>query len=206
MLQWAIELSEYGIEYQPRLSMKGQVMADFIAVVPQQPIQGTDFGRTGWWILHVDGASQSFGSGVGLLLKSPTSEQLEQSIRLGFPTSNNEAEYKVILSGLSLAITLSAFNVRIYSDSQLIVRHIQKEYGAKDEGMSKYLMKVQDSLNRLDEWVVERIPWTTNMQADALAGIATSLPIREFILLPIYVQTAPSIAKSPICNTIKESQ
>ena len=156
--------------------------------------------------MHVDGASQSFGSRVGLLLKSPTSEQLEQSIRLGFPTSNNEAEYEVILSGLSLAITLSAFNVRIYSDSQLIVRHIQKEYGAKDERMSKYLMKVQDSLNRLDEWVVERIPWTTNMQVDALAGIATSLLRREFILLPIYVQTTPSIAKSPICNTIKESQ
>ena len=30
MLQWVIELSEYGIEYQPRLSMKGQVMADFL--------------------------------------------------------------------------------------------------------------------------------------------------------------------------------
>ncbi|RVW61469.1 hypothetical protein CK203_032033 [Vitis vinifera] len=30
MLQWAIELSEYGIEFQPRLSMKGQVMADFM--------------------------------------------------------------------------------------------------------------------------------------------------------------------------------
>ena len=30
MLQWAIELSEYEIEYQLRLSMKGQVMADFV--------------------------------------------------------------------------------------------------------------------------------------------------------------------------------
>ena len=30
MLQWAIELSEFGIEFQPRLSMKGQVMADFV--------------------------------------------------------------------------------------------------------------------------------------------------------------------------------
>ena len=30
MLQWAIELSEYGIEFQPRLSMKGQVMVDFV--------------------------------------------------------------------------------------------------------------------------------------------------------------------------------
>lgn len=27
MLKWAIELSEYGIKYQPMLSIKGQVMA-----------------------------------------------------------------------------------------------------------------------------------------------------------------------------------
>ena len=34
MLKWAIELSEYEIEYQPRLSIKRQVMADFILEVP----------------------------------------------------------------------------------------------------------------------------------------------------------------------------
>ena len=34
MLQWVIKLSEYGIEYQPRLSMKGQVMADFVVESP----------------------------------------------------------------------------------------------------------------------------------------------------------------------------
>ena len=34
MLQWAIKLNEYGIEYQPRLSMKGQVMADFVVESP----------------------------------------------------------------------------------------------------------------------------------------------------------------------------
>ena len=30
MLQWAIELSEYRIGFQPRLSMKGQVMDGFV--------------------------------------------------------------------------------------------------------------------------------------------------------------------------------
>ena len=34
MLKWAIELSEYGIEYQPRLSIKRQVMANFIVEIP----------------------------------------------------------------------------------------------------------------------------------------------------------------------------
>lgn len=42
MLQWAIELSEYGIDYQPGLSMKGQVMTDFIAKVSQLPTPDKD--------------------------------------------------------------------------------------------------------------------------------------------------------------------
>lgn len=70
MLKWAIELSEYGIKYQPRLSIKGQVMADFIAEIPQSS-QLIEPCREGWWILHVDGAS---GSEVGLLLQTPTKE------------------------------------------------------------------------------------------------------------------------------------
>ena len=35
MLRWAIELSEYGIDFQPRLSLKGQFMANFIAELPE---------------------------------------------------------------------------------------------------------------------------------------------------------------------------
>ena len=35
MARWAVELSEYGIQYKPRLSKKGQVLVDFIAELPQ---------------------------------------------------------------------------------------------------------------------------------------------------------------------------
>ena len=34
MLKWVIELSEHVIKYQPRLAMKGQVMANFITEIP----------------------------------------------------------------------------------------------------------------------------------------------------------------------------
>lgn len=202
MLQWAIELSEYGIEYQPRLSMKGQVMADFIIEVPQPSTTNKESSKTGWWMLHVDGASQSSRLGVGLLLESPTEEQLEQSIRLRFSASNNEAEYEAILSSLSLAIALLASKIKIHSDSQLVVGHIRKEYKAKDKRMTKYLLKVQESLDRLDEWAVEKIPRIANLQADALAGIAASFPVKESMLLPIYVQATPTIVELHICNTV----
>ncbi|KAL6322937.1 hypothetical protein AAG906_022775 [Vitis piasezkii] len=109
-----------------------------------------------------------------------------------------ELKYEVIISGLSLAIALSVSKVKIHSDSQLVVGHIRKEYEAKDERMTKYLLKVQESLSRLDEWVVEKIPRIANMQANALNPYS--------ILLPIYVQTTPYITKSHICNNVKEGQ
>ena len=80
MLQWAIELSEYGIEFQPRLSMKGQVMADFVLEYSREPIQHKEPSEKEWWTLRVDGASRPSGSGVGLLLESQIGEHLEQTI------------------------------------------------------------------------------------------------------------------------------
>ncbi|RVW28611.1 hypothetical protein CK203_100886 [Vitis vinifera] len=148
MLQWAIELSEFGIEFQPRLSMKGQVMADFVLEYSRRPSQHHESSKQEWWTLRVDGASRSSGSGVGLLLQSPTGEHLEQAIRLGFSASNNEAEYEAILSGLDLALALSVSKLRIYSDSQLVVRHVQKEYEAKDARMARYLAKLPPSHQR----------------------------------------------------------
>ena len=89
MARWAMELSEYGIQYKTRLSKKGQVLADFLAELPQP---NTRPNSKGWWTLHVDGASRQSGSGIGLQLTSPTEEKIEQAVRLGFGASNNESE------------------------------------------------------------------------------------------------------------------
>ena len=201
MLQWVIELSEFGIEFQPRLSMKGQVMADFVLEYSRRPSQRQEQSEKEWWTLRVDGASRSSGSGVGLLLQSPTGEHLEQAIR-----ANNEAEYEAILSGLALALALSVSKLRVYSDSQLVVRHVQKEYEAKDERMARYLAKVRDILQRFTKWTIEKIKRTENGRADALAGIVVSLPIKETIFLPVHVQANSSVTETSTCNVIEASQ
>ena len=77
---------------------------------------------------------------------------------------------------------------------------ILKEYEAKDERMTKYLLKVQESLSQLGEWIIEKIPMGDNVQADALAGIAASFPVKESTMLPVYVQIIPTIAESHVCN------
>ena len=181
-------------------------MADFVLEYSRRSTQRKELSGEEWWTLRVDGASQSSGSGVGLLLQSPTGEHLEQAIRLGFHASSNEAEYEAILSGLDLALALSVSRLRVYSDSQLVVRHVQKEYEAKNACMARYLTKVRDTLQRFTEWTIEKIKRAENGRVDALAGIAASLPIKEAILLPIHVQTNPSITKAFTCSTIETSQ
>ena len=89
--RWAVELSEYDIQYKPRLSKKGQVLDDFKAEIPQSK---THPENSNWWTLNVDRALRQTEAGIGLQLKSPTGEKIEQAIRLGFKASNNESEYE----------------------------------------------------------------------------------------------------------------
>lgn len=102
-MKWAIELRQYDLCYKPRLSLKGQVLTDFIAKLPQGRENSNNETKEQWWILHVDKASRSSGVGVGLVLLSLTKEQFEQIIYLNFLASNNEVEYEATLVGLNLA-------------------------------------------------------------------------------------------------------
>ena len=52
MLKWAIELSEYGIKYQLWLSLKGQVMANFIVELPKKQTHSANRPGEQWWTLY----------------------------------------------------------------------------------------------------------------------------------------------------------
>ena len=70
----------------------------------------------------MDVESHQTGARVGLQLKAPIGERIEQAIRLDFPTSNNETEYEVILAGVNLSKFVSSEKLIIRCDSQLVVR------------------------------------------------------------------------------------
>ena len=95
MAHWAVELSEYDIQYKPRFAKKGQVLAYFLVEIPQPE---TCPNSLNWWTLSVNGASRQTKAGISLQLKSPSGDKIEQAIRLGFNASNNESEYEAILT------------------------------------------------------------------------------------------------------------
>ena len=151
--KWGTILGAFDIKYMPRTSVKGQVLADLVAeftetlvedksnehrmneksvgqIVVQEPLL---------WKVYVDGAANQKGSGVGLVLISPEKLILEKSLRLGFSATNNEAEYEVLLEGMSMVHKMGGKSVTILSDSRLVVGQVKNELEVKDERMRGYL-------------------------------------------------------------------
>ena len=67
--------------------------------------------------MHTDGSSNRQVGGAGVVLLSPEGDVIECMIRLDFPTTNNEAEYEVLVAGLDLARATRAISVVIYCGS-----------------------------------------------------------------------------------------
>ena len=73
------------------------------------------------WRVYVDGAANQRGSGVGLVVISPDKIIIKKSLRLGFSTINNEAEYEALLVRMTMVQKMGGRTIEIFSDSRLVV-------------------------------------------------------------------------------------
>jgi ribonuclease HI len=56
--------------------------------------------------MYFDGSLMKTGAGAGLLFISPLGVHMRYIIRLHFPSSNNVAEYKALVTGLRITVEL----------------------------------------------------------------------------------------------------
>ena len=59
--------------------------------------------------------------GISVIKTSLENDVLKYGVQLQFPATNNEVEYEVVLTSLNVARALGAKNLRLRSDSKLIV-------------------------------------------------------------------------------------
>ena len=114
LLNWAIELSTLGIKYKPRLAIKGQALADFIAECSYQETMAPTLGV---WEVYTDGSATVSGSGSEIVLVSQEKTEIKYALRFEFLTTNNEAEYEAVLAGLEMAKAAGAKHVVLMTDS-----------------------------------------------------------------------------------------
>ena len=90
IVEWALELSSFGLKFESTSAIQSRILAEFIAEwtsTPDEEIQeialpGKEADRD--WIMYFDGAFSLQGAGAGVLLVAPTGEHLKYGIQMHF--------------------------------------------------------------------------------------------------------------------------
>ncbi|PON60684.1 Ribonuclease H [Parasponia andersonii] len=141
----SVELSQFDINFQPRTTIKGQALTDFIAEftydvdLPTKVIEKPAMDLTKLWKLYIDGSSNENRAGAGLMLISPEGHNIHCALRFGFPASNNKAEYEALIAGLKLVQEMRVGMIKVYNDSKLVVCQVIGDYQARGGKMLAYL-------------------------------------------------------------------
>ncbi|GKD09916.1 reverse transcriptase domain-containing protein [Tanacetum coccineum] len=125
--KWAIELGEQEIKFRGRNSIKGQILADFLAETPPKKDREIKDGEAkrkepepeNASNLFTDRASSFDGSGAGLMLVNPKGKEYTYALRFEFETTNNEAEYEALLAGLRIAKEMKIQELIIFVDKDI---------------------------------------------------------------------------------------
>ncbi len=125
-------------------------------------------------IIYTDGGSRGNPGpgGAGFVINDSRGKPiLEKGIFLGH-TTNNIAEYTAVLESLKTAQALKAASVKLYSDSQLLVRQLNGQYKVKSDNLRGIYEDCMEILASFSSWQAIHIPREQNKEADGLANQA----------------------------------
>ena len=88
------------------------------------------------FVAHVDGGSHGNPgpSGIGVVMQPADGEKIRISKWIGHQ-DNNVAEYVALLEALQHALVLNAKTLRVFSDSEVVVRQMTGWGGDDDQGV-----------------------------------------------------------------------
>ena len=137
-------------------------------------------------VAYIDGGSRGnpgiAGYGVDVQDESgATVASLSQ--KLGIRT-NNFAEYSALIGALQYALANGYDGLRVYADSELMVRQINGVYKVKSPDLQPLFREAKALISKLKSFSIHHVPREQNREADRLANLAmdggqTKEPARE---------------------------
>ena len=182
LAKWLVLLTEFDIVYMTKKTIKGRAIADFLALTPREsdeqfefefPDEGLNAIEVQGWVLYFDGAVNYKGAGIGILLITPTGEQIPLAKKLEFPVTNNMAEYEACIFGLESTGSIGAKEISVYGDSKLVVSQATEEWEVRDEKLKLYVEHLQQLKSHFHKCNMFHLPRGKNQMADALATLAS---------------------------------
>lgn len=123
-------------------------------------------------VAYVDGGSHGNPgpSGVGVVIQDISGSKFSFAKWIGHH-DNNVAEYVALLEALQIALTMKAKTLRVYSDSEVVVRQMNGIYTCKSPRLYSLNWTCRKLARSLD-FSIMRIPRDQNHEANHLANRA----------------------------------
>jgi ribonuclease HI len=124
--------------------------------------------------MYFDGSLKLEGAGAGVLLISPTDEQLKYVMQIFWKVSNNEAEYEALLHGFRLAASLGIKRLLVNDDSAVVINQVNKSWNRNKENMDAYCIEVRKLENKFYGLEFHHIVRDNNVAADVLSKLGST--------------------------------
>ena len=106
--------------YAPRMAIKSQVLANFVAEWTEIQMPPTIVDQE-YWTMYFDESLMKKGAGVRLVFIFPLGVCMRYAICIHFFVSNNVAEYETLINSLCIAIELGIQRLDVRGDLQLVI-------------------------------------------------------------------------------------
>ncbi len=131
--------------------------------------------------VHTDGASRGNPgeAGIGVVIEDQHGKEIKEIRRYIGKATNNQAEYTALLEGLKAAHELSADNLTVFADSELLVKQMKGEYRVKHPQLQPLFTQAKSLTLNFKYFNILHVPREKNAHADALANEAIDKKITE---------------------------
>ena len=127
--------------------------------------------------IHIDGGSRGNpgDAGFGVHVATPEGETVAGLYGYLGRATNNVAEYQALIHALRYALAHGALRVKLFSDSELVVRQMAGRYKVKHPDMIPLHREAKALLSRFHEATLAHVRREQNKEADRLANQALDL-------------------------------
>ncbi|MCO5596612.1 hypothetical protein L7F22_050679 [Adiantum nelumboides] len=184
--KWLMELQSYEYTFKVENSVRAQlagiltyrlhekvIKVPNVRPLPPPPPKVLSNAYT----LFFDGAFRraTGKAGGGLVLVNPEGEVvMKEQVTLDGSTSNNEAEYDILISGLKICLAQKIQRLMVKGDALLIVKQILGIWACKNERLRTKVTSIRILFSQFEEVQLYHIPRKENEDVDLLAQQAVS--------------------------------
>jgi ribonuclease HI len=127
-------------------------------------------------IVYTDGGSRGNPgpAAIAYVMYDLVGSIIEKDAKIIGRHTNNEAEYEAVLWAIERMRERSCLSVKVFTDSEFVVKQVKGIYDRKDPRMAQYARRVEANLRLFDSFELNHVPRTNKRQemVDAMVNAA----------------------------------